>query len=64
MREGVLQNQREDHLILTKYEAVRDGRFGKLFLIRDANNIDKIQTVSTLSNMFAGKFTHIISKRI
>ena len=31
-----------------------EGRFGKLFLIRDANNFDK----SPNSIIFAGKFTH------
>ena len=41
-----------------------DGSFGKSFFIRDANNFDKIkfQTVSILSNIFAGEVTLIISK--
>ena len=38
---GGVQYQRERHIILTNYEAVHpDGRFGKQFLIRDANNLD------------------------
>ena len=40
-----LQIQREHHIILTKYvqSGAPDGLFGKLFLIRDANNFDKNQ---------------------
>ena len=42
MRRG-LQNQREHHITLTKYEAVHPTAFRKSCLIRDAYNFDKSQ---------------------
>ena len=59
-----LQNQQEHLIILTKYEHpttvsenYNDSSSGKLTVLI------KVQTVSILSNMFAGKFIQIISKR-
>ena len=39
------------------------GRFRKLFFSRDAMNFDYSPNILYLSSIFAGKFTHIISKR-
>ena len=62
MRAG-LQNQREHHIILTKYEALHPIVVLKNYTSSGMLTLlIKVQTVSILSN--SGKFTNIISDLI
>ena len=64
MRGGGLQNQREHHIIVTKYEAVHPTAVSENYSSSGMLKIlIKIQTVSILSNVFAGKYTHIKAYR-